>query len=102
MSVSVNYSRPHIAPAVAEDCYILAVFYLFLFPTTYFSTSLGRFLQNFAHDAVCPEIFDLLYGCSCVPLKTFEGQKTQYLPICGPKIDNLSPIIPYCGENQET
>jgi len=30
------YSRPRIAPAIAEDCYILAVFYLF--PTADFST----------------------------------------------------------------
>ena len=27
--VHFNYSRPRIAPAIAEDCYILAVFYLF-------------------------------------------------------------------------
>jgi len=42
------YSRLRIAPAIAEDCYILAVFYLFLFPTTDFSTPLGRFSQHFA------------------------------------------------------
>jgi len=44
----IYYSRLRIAPAIAEDCYILAVFYLFLFPTTDLSTSLGRFLRNFA------------------------------------------------------
>ena len=43
-----NYSRRRIAPVIAEDCYILAVFYLLLFPTTDFSTSLGRFSRNFA------------------------------------------------------
>ena len=40
------YSRPRIAQAIAEDCYILAVFYLF--QTADFSTSLGRFSRNFA------------------------------------------------------
>ena len=39
------------SPAIAEDCYILVVlFFLFFifFPSTKFSTSLGRFSPNFA------------------------------------------------------
>jgi len=34
------YSRPRIAPAIAEDGYILVVLY-FIFPSTDFWTSLG-------------------------------------------------------------
>jgi len=44
ISILFFYSRSHIAAAIAEDCYILAV--LFLFPTTDLLTSLGWFLRN--------------------------------------------------------
>jgi len=49
--------------------------YLFPFPTTDFSMSLGRFLRNFATWRV-------------------RGEKTQFLPICRPKIDTLGSAIP--------
>ena len=39
---------PAIAIAIARDCYILAVFLILFFPSTKFSTSLGRFSRNFA------------------------------------------------------
>jgi len=39
------YSRPRIAPAIAEDCYFGRVL---SFSATDFSTSLGRFSRNFA------------------------------------------------------
>ena len=55
---------------------------LSFFPTTDFSTSLGLFSRNFATDAVCSEIFYLLYGCSYVPPKNSRGEKPQFLPIC--------------------
>ena len=45
------YSRPRIASAIAEDCSILVVlFFIYsfsFFPSTKFSTSLGRFSRNF-------------------------------------------------------
>jgi len=65
---------------------------LSFFPTIDFSTSQADFRETLPHDAMCSEIFYLLYGCSYVPLKIW-GQKTQFLPICGPKIDTLSPAI---------
>ena len=33
-----------------------------------------------------------------MPPKNVRGEKPQFLPICGPKIDTLSPAIPYVGK----
>jgi len=92
----------HVSLSDSGRLYILAVFYLFLFPTTDFQRPWTDFCETFPHDAACPEIFHLLYGGSHVPLKHLRSKNPQFLPICGPKIDTLSPAIPYCGENQKS
>jgi len=45
-----SYSHPRIASAIAEDLYFGRVifYFLYFFPSTKFSTSLGRFSRNFA------------------------------------------------------
>ena len=59
--------------------------FLFLFPTTYCSTSLGRFSRNCGTQRDS-EIFHVLYGCLYVP-KNLRGENSIFLPICGPKVD---------------
>ena len=83
-----------IAPPIAEDCYILAVFYLFSHHRFFDRHPWADFRETLPHDVVCPEIFYLLYVCTYVPHKTFEGRKPPFLPICGPKIDTFSIAIP--------
>ena len=60
--VSAFYSRPRIASAIAEDCYILVVFLLFyfFFRPPNFRCPWADFHENLPHDAVCPEIVYLL------------------------------------------
>jgi len=53
--------------------YVLAVFYLFSHHS--FFDVPGPIFAKLPHDAVCPEIFYLLYGCTYVPPKNFRGGK---------------------------
>ena len=41
-----------------------------------------------------------LFNCSYVPPKNLSCKK-QFLPICGPGVDTLSPTIPYLEGNRE-
>jgi len=59
----------------SEDCYILTVLF-FLFPPQICRRPWADFRETLLHDAMCPEIFDLLHGCSYVPPKKIEGRKT--------------------------
>ena len=56
------YSRPRIASAIAEDCYILVVlfFILFFFRPPNFRRPWADFRETLPHDAVCAEIVYLL------------------------------------------
>jgi len=47
-----NYSRPRIAPAIAEDCYTLVVFYLFYFPPQIFRHRWADFRKILPRDTV--------------------------------------------------
>jgi len=64
---AVSYSRPRIAPAIAEDCYDFAVLPYFFFRPQIFRRPWADFRETLPHDAVCSEIFYVLYGCSYVP-----------------------------------
>ena len=56
-----NYSRPRIASAIAEDCYILVVlFYFIFFRPPNFRHPWADFRETLPHDAVCAEIVYLL------------------------------------------
>jgi len=69
-------SRPRIAPAIAEDCYVLVMLFIFLFfSPPIFRRPCAYFCETLPHDPVCPEIVYLLYrGIHMCPLKT-EGRK---------------------------
>jgi len=56
------YRRPHVAPAIAKDCYSLAVFYLFFISHHRFFDVPGPIFAKLPHDTVCSEIFYLLLG----------------------------------------
>ena len=94
----VYYRRPRIAAAIAEDCMLYFGRVLSFFPTQIFRRPWADFCETLPHDAVCSEIFYLLYGCSYVPPKNLRGENPQFSPICGPKIDNLSLAISQCGK----
>jgi len=75
----------------SEDCYILlALFYLFS-PTDFFLRPWTNFWEPLLHDAVCSAVDYVVFYVSP---KKFEGWKPLVLPICGPKVNNLSPTIP--------
>jgi len=82
------------SPAIAGDCYVLFVLFLIFFRLPNFRRPCADFRETLPHEAVCAEIVYLLYGCSYVPPNKFEGRKTPFLPIFGPKIDTWSPAIP--------
>ena len=88
---NVFYSRPRIALAIVEDCYILLVLFL--------SSSVHRFF-----DVSVPIFAKLCYTMRYVskltpscgypyPLK-IDNRKPQFSPVCGPIVDTLRPTIP--------
>jgi len=93
------YSRPRIASAIAEDCYILVVLFCF-FPPQIFRHPWADFCETLPHHAMCSEIFYLLYGVHMCPLKNLRGEKPQFWRLSGPKSTLWAPrpAIPYCGK----
>ena len=72
--LSICYSRPRIAPAIAEDCYILAVLYLFSHHR--FFDVPGPIFAKLCHTTRCVlKYFISSMGVHMCPLK-FEGRKT--------------------------
>jgi len=59
LELAAFYSRPRITSAIAEDCYILVVLFIFFRPPN-FRRSWADFRQTVPHDAVCAEIVYLL------------------------------------------
>jgi len=70
----------------SEDCYILAVLF-FIFPTTDFSTSLGRFLRNFAtrRDVSSNILSPLWVFISYVIAENLMDEKPQFCRFADPK-----------------
>jgi len=96
------YNRPHITPAIAEDCYILVVLFSFLFYHRRFFNVPRPIFAEVYHTTRCVLKYFISYvSVHMCPLKNLRGEKLQFLRICGPKIDTLSPAIPECRENQE-
>ena len=90
-----NYSNHLLqSPAIAiANSVIFWSCYFIFFPPPIYRHPWADFCETLPHDVVCSEILYLPYGCSYVPPKKFEGRKTQFLAIFGPKIDTLSPAI---------
>jgi len=51
-----HYSRPRIASAIAEDCYILVVLFIIFFRPPNFRRPWADFRETLPHDAVYAEI----------------------------------------------
>jgi len=67
-------------------------------PPQIFRRPWADFRETLPHDAVCSEIFYLLYGYSYVPPKNLSGENPHFSPICRSKVDIFSHTTPYCKE----
>jgi len=61
---------------------------------------LNQFSQNFATTRYVLKLIVSYWGVHMYFLK-FQGQAPKFSPICGSKVDNLSPTIPECEGNRE-
>ena len=70
----IYYSRLRIAPAIAEDCYILAVFYLFYFPPQICRCPWADFCETLRYERCVLKYFISYMGVYMCPLKHLRGE----------------------------
>jgi len=85
--VIYDHNRPHITLAITEYSYILLVLFLFSIHR-FVDVPEPYFCETLPHYMVCYETDYVLWGVHTCPIKS-EGQKTQFSPICGPKVSIL-------------
>jgi len=93
-----NYSRPRIAPAIAEDCYILVVFYLFFISHHNFFDIAGPIFAKCCHATRCVLKYFISYtGVHTCPLKIWGAKNSHFCRFADPKSTIWAPPFPIAG-----
>jgi len=85
LTITIYYSCLLITFALAEDCYILVVFFV----QRFFDICEPIFVVYSTIDMSCGVV-----QCLYLPPKNLRGKRNQFSPVCASRVDTLSHTIP--------